>query len=540
MKKQKLFWGGTMIFIALLSFQFSSAFADIVIKNGSSMKVSTGTSVVVSSDVTIETGATLDNDGTVSLKGGFTNNGTASLGSGTFVFNGTAAQSIAGTSASAFEDLTINNSSGVSLAASARVEGTLTLTDGLFGIGTNNLVFGTAATAVAGTPSASNMIVADNSGEVRKEFSDGTYDPAAWTFTIGDNTGTAEYSPVVMDFNSSTFSSAYASVRVTNAAHPDIPTADDYLGRYWSLGSAGITDMDCDLVFTFTDDDVTGDKANLYTLHYVDPSWINYDIASGNTLTAFNVASFSDWSGASRLAYVFDLKAFLEGPYSTSTNEMNVNLNAQGLIPLNQAYNVTLPYYGLGTPRWYYTGNESVASIPAGVVDWILVQVRYGTSPGVADRTKILGTIACFIKQDGSIVSTDGSSPIRVDGIAPVTDNIYVVLYHRNHIGVISNNSISIADNGLFEYDYSTSGSIYQESSGAKQLSSTPGVWGLMSGDADGDGNIFPTDVDVIWYTDYGINGYSGGDFDMDGNVFPNDMDVLWYSNYGKGSSIPE
>ena len=52
--------------MALLTMNIN-AFADVVIKNGSTIKVSSGADFVVSSPVTVEVGGTLDNDGTVSL-----------------------------------------------------------------------------------------------------------------------------------------------------------------------------------------------------------------------------------------------------------------------------------------------------------------------------------------------------------------------------------------------------------------------------------------------------------------------------------------
>ncbi len=118
-----------MIVIGLLAFNVSSAFADIVIKNGSSMKVSSGTEVVVSANVDVESGGAIDNSGSFTVKGDFTNDGTAALGSGEYIFNGTASQNIGGTTTSAFEDIIINNSTGVSLTNHILVEGARNMSD---------------------------------------------------------------------------------------------------------------------------------------------------------------------------------------------------------------------------------------------------------------------------------------------------------------------------------------------------------------------------------------------------------------------------
>ena len=60
------------------------------------------------------------------------------------------------------------------------------------------------------------------------------------------------------------------------------------------------------------------------------------------------------------------------------------------VIPLTQPYN--------GAP-WNYTGTESVATIPAGVVDWVLPELREAATPAQAlPATKLAGwPKACFL-----------------------------------------------------------------------------------------------------------------------------------------------
>ncbi|MEO7045113.1 MAG: hypothetical protein ABI091_07365, partial [Ferruginibacter sp.] len=121
----------------------------------------------------------------LNIKGNWINNGTFTAANSSVTFNGIGAGNIGGGNSSAFYNLTINNPLGVTLSRDQTVTNTLTLTSGNLIIGTNNLILGTNATAVAGSPSASNMIVADGGGEVRKNFS-GT---GSYIFPIGDNTG---------------------------------------------------------------------------------------------------------------------------------------------------------------------------------------------------------------------------------------------------------------------------------------------------------------------------------------------------------------
>ena len=85
--------------------------------------------------------------------GNFTNNGgTFSAGTSTFNFTpGAGAQSIGGANQTAFNNLTINNASGVNLANSETVGGTLTLTQGILGVGANTLTLNGAVSFASGS-----------------------------------------------------------------------------------------------------------------------------------------------------------------------------------------------------------------------------------------------------------------------------------------------------------------------------------------------------------------------------------------------------
>jgi hypothetical protein len=70
---------------------------------------------------------------TIAMRGNWTNNGGFRAGtSGLIICNGTTPQVIGGTTVTTFRNLTIQNSSGVSLATNENLRGTLTLTSGMF------------------------------------------------------------------------------------------------------------------------------------------------------------------------------------------------------------------------------------------------------------------------------------------------------------------------------------------------------------------------------------------------------------------------
>ena len=69
---------------------------------------------------------------TTDIKGNWSNSGTYTAGTGTVTFNGSLAQTISGSSPTTFNNLTINNSAGVTLNSNQNISNTLTLTNGTF------------------------------------------------------------------------------------------------------------------------------------------------------------------------------------------------------------------------------------------------------------------------------------------------------------------------------------------------------------------------------------------------------------------------
>ncbi|HRX98263.1 MAG TPA: hypothetical protein P5514_15040 [Bacteroidales bacterium] len=234
----------------------------------------------------------------------------------------------------------------------------------------------------------------------------------------------------------------------------------------------------------------------------------------------------------------FDLTVFLEGPYNTSTDMMSNDLNSNGYIPLSHPYNPALPYYDITNNadlNWYYTGAESVISIPADVVDWVVVELRDAGTAATATGATMIAQKACFLKTDGSIVDIDGTSLPQF--FVSFTNKAFVVVWHRNHLGILSSGSVPHSGS-LYTYDFSTSETkVFGGSNGHKELE--PGVWGMITGDGNGNGLIQNTDETAVWKADLGSSGYKGGDFDMNGLTQNTDETAMWKPNLGGGGQVP-
>jgi len=226
-----------------------------------------------------------------------------------------------------------------------------------------------------------------------------------------------------------------------------------------------------------------------------------------------------------------NISVFLEGPFNGT--DMNTDLNgnpefAEGL-PLSQPYN---------TSPWYYTGTESVLYIPdPDIVDWVLVELRDATSVDQATGPTIIDQQAAFVKNNGQLIDTSGNPVINFPALS-VLDSLYVVIYQRNHISVISGLALLEAG-GIYSYDFSSSeNQAFGGINGHKEIA--PGIWGMRSGDGDANGTINQTDKDNIWHYEAGAKGYLHGDFNLDIDVDNEDKNDKCLPNLGKGTSVPE
>ena len=211
-------------------------------------------------------------------------------------------------------------------------------------------------------------------------------------------------------------------------------------------------------------------------------------------------------------------KIFLEGSYNSGS--MNSSLNS--VLPISQPYSVT---------PWNYSGSESVAAelftSHTDIVDWVLAELRK------ASDKNIVATRAAFIKSDGSIVDLDGASPVEFNEVA---GNYYIAVKHRNHLAVMSANTVTLPNSTLYDFTMA-SDKFYEGSVGAKDLGS--GVWGMIAGDGNGNGQIQNDDSENIWKPDNGTSGYKNSDYNMNGQIQNDDNENYWKPNNGRGSQVP-
>ena len=220
-----------------------------------------------------------------------------------------------------------------------------------------------------------------------------------------------------------------------------------------------------------------------------------------------NAFHFSSYEGESPTIFA-EGKVFLEGPYNSGS--MTTDLYSAGYIPLTSPYS---------------EDSRTVGSIPADATDWILIQLRT-----TASGTEIISK-SIFVRNDGYLMDEYGNTQIT---LAVPEGNYYIVIKHRNHLGVMSADVHNFRSGTSTVYDFTKKANSYYGDEAADLGSN---VHGMFKGDANANGYVNAADYFVV--KNYsGYNGYYSGDGNLTGIVNAADYFVI-KTNSGKTTKIP-
>jgi hypothetical protein len=349
------------------------------------------------------------------LRGNWTNSGTFTPNGRLVSFNGTTAQSLTG--ATTFDYLTLNNSTGLTLASDVTVNQTLSLTSGKITLGASNLTVGASGTITGvGT---SNYIVAASTGQLKR-----TVGGTATLFAVGN----AAYNPIT--FTNSGTSDIYG-VRVANVA-----------------------------------------PAGANNTKTVTRQWITTEaVAGGSTLTV--VAQYN--TGETGAGYATATDYFI-GHYNGTVYSQQVAATVGGANPFTVTSNTTLSPADLTTGTQYFAigKDNGLVSVPSkylvtaitpssptagsGFSATVTVQDNYGSNTTLSSGSTFsltsngnAGTIS------GTTTGTinSGSSSVVVGGIILPSVGTGVTLTATNTSGVaVGTPGISAAFNVLAAADH--------------------------------------------------------------------------------------
>lgn len=215
------------------------------------------------------------------------------------------------------------------------------------------------------------------------------------------------------------------------------------------------------------------------------------------------------------LAISVNPKVFLEGPFMNPATAGLMNDDLRTML------STTSPYPdGLTTVPAVFTVTGSDA-----IVDWILVELRDAT-----DRSIVVESRSALLQRDGDVVDVDGVSSVTFTSAA---DNYYVLVNHRNHLGILSANPIAVSGGTAVDLSANPS-AIF---GGTIAVSNMSGIYAMYSGDFDGNGQIQNSDASQVFLL-VGGSGYSPADMDMNGQVQNTDINNIIGPNTGRGEQF--
>lgn len=183
------------------------------------------------------------------------------------------------------------------------------------------------------------------------------------------------------------------------------------------------------------------------------------------------------------------------------------------------------------------------------IVDWVFLELRDNS-----DYTNVIATRSALVQRDGDIVDLDGTSKVFFPDV--VADSYFLVVKHRNHLGVMTKYPrtpedlaalIDFSDLDAEVFDFSNTNNEFNYSGMAQNNMIVEGteINALWAGDTNADGRItylgdnndltvihqevagFDLDLNPDYKLDFELSvGYLQGDIDMNGKTkFDNPTD---------------
>ena len=461
-----------------------------LVNNGGTITIQQGATLVVESDITNSGTGTITNNGIIEVKGDVTSAATATFTSATdskLKFSGDTPSTVNFMAATTLADVEMaKTAEDVTLASALDIDGDLTFTenDNQIILGANDLVL--SATSAADNAAVTNsFIVTDGAGVVTKEALSTAFEFPVGAAIDSQNDITLTEGGTADNISVRVLADAYD----TPATQMDAMT-EDVVSATWEITEAtmGGSDITAAPSWVAADETATFDNTDA-AVYQLDGTSYTALAVTGASSAANGISSISNagliLDGTDYLIVgdgglsksLLEVKVFLEGAYVATDGMMHDKLRtiAGGQIPTAEPYTAipSFTHYGDG-------GSESVASTADfdfaadgdDIVDWIFVELR-------SDATTIVETVSGLLQRDGDIVNVEGN-PIEFASLA--NGDYFIVVKHRNHLGVRSNSAVTINKGGLTEYDFSTSAS---QALGSQQTELETGVYGVYGGNVN-------------------------------------------------------
>ncbi len=241
------------------------------------------------------------------------------------------------------------------------------------------------------------------------------------------------------------------------------------------------------------------------------------------------MGNYSSWQKDAQASYndvscdiiLIAPKVYLQGaalnPITGEETLMRDDLRTLSLIPTTSPYsdNATCDAAVFNT-----TGTDAI-------VDWIWVELRDAT-----DNTLVIDAQSALLQRDGDVVTVDGISEL---GFNQNVGDYHIVIKHRNHLGVMTFNTVALTT-AITSVDFTNESSQITYGINAQTTFGMPTNFvGMWTGNANEDTFVqySGTDPDVtkilasvlndagnfLNFPTYAVSGYDTNDANMDGST---------------------
>jgi hypothetical protein len=165
-------------------------------------------------------------------------------------------------------------------------------------------------------------------------------------------------------------------------------------------------------------------------------------------------------------------KVYLQGaalnPNTGEESLMRDDLRVAGYIPTTSPYDAT-------------TCNASVFNVTGAnaIVDWVLVELRDAIT-----NTTVTASQSALLQRDGDVVGVDGTSSLLFNTSGK---DYYVVIKHRNHLGVMTNGLFALSATTSI-VDFTNTTPITFGTDAQTSFGMPSGMLGMWAGDSTGNG----------------------------------------------------
>lgn len=368
-----------------------------------------------------------------------------------------------------------SNAIGCVMGSALTINTGLALTSGIIDLDVNTMSLRAAATITGA--SATNYIIAENTGILSKEFTA----LGSFTYPIGDKTGTMEYTPATINITVQTGlgTGDYLGVSVVDAKHPNMTASTNFISRYWSITKVNTFTATYTFTGNYVAADINGTQTTSLSQQWDGTAWslTGTNPLNANTLTLTNITALpttNHCTGGSRDAEI-NIKQGVTSYLSGGTPYVFANTTA------GASTSVTFTIENLGNQNLIISGNTFTGNPPFSLSPALTYPISIANS-GTTTFTIVFAPTTPG-PYSGSITFANNDSD----------EGSYVLNFSGTCLGSPSSDIIAIANSEVVNIPSTTLGTITTSTDGLQ-------VWQFKVRDGGNNAAVaaIPSDADSL------------------------------------------